>query len=116
VTLTRFTGQVGLVSSGQSVWRWVRRRRFVRPAERIESGGPAAGDAPMWRHRGRCRGAQLRWAVSGSVVESLHRGIAVARPLRPLPEPITDPAALTRMDVRRQDRLGGLLHEYENAA
>jgi hypothetical protein len=45
-----------------------------------------------------------------------HRGIANARPLRPLPEPITDPATLTRLRVRRRDRLGGLLHEYDHAA
>ncbi|MEE6263918.1 integrase core domain-containing protein [Plantactinospora sonchi] len=45
-----------------------------------------------------------------------HRGIANARPLHPLPEPITDPAALTRLHVHRHDRLGGLLHEYEKAA
>jgi transposase InsO family protein len=45
-----------------------------------------------------------------------HRGIANARPLRALPEPITNPAALTRLHARRQDRLGGLLYEYENAA
>ncbi|RKR91825.1 integrase-like protein [Micromonospora pisi] len=45
-----------------------------------------------------------------------HRGIANARPLRPLPKPITDPATLTRLNVHRRDQLGGLLHEYENAA
>jgi transposase len=45
-----------------------------------------------------------------------HRGIANLRPLRALPEPITDPAALTRLNAHRNDRLGGLLHEYENAA
>ncbi|WP_225945642.1 integrase core domain-containing protein [Plantactinospora soyae] len=45
-----------------------------------------------------------------------HRGIANARPMRPLPEPITDPATLTRLHVHRHDRLGGLLHEYEHAA
>jgi transposase InsO family protein len=45
-----------------------------------------------------------------------HRGIANARPLRPLPEPITDPAAITRLRIRRNDRLGGLLHEYDHAA
>lgn len=45
-----------------------------------------------------------------------HRGLASARPLRPLPEPITDPATLTRLRIHRHDRLGGLLHEYENAA
>ncbi|MFG1955882.1 integrase [Micromonospora sp. NPDC048830] len=41
-------------------------------------------------------------------------GIANARPLRPLPEPITDPAALARLNAHRHDRLGGLLHDYEN--
>jgi uncharacterized membrane-anchored protein len=45
-----------------------------------------------------------------------HRGIANARPLRPLPRPITDPAALTCLHIRRHDRLGGLLHEYDHAA
>jgi transposase InsO family protein len=45
-----------------------------------------------------------------------HRGIANARPLRPLPEPITDPDVLTHLNVHRRDRLGGLLHEYRNAA
>jgi integrase-like protein len=45
-----------------------------------------------------------------------HRGIANGRPLRPLPEPITEPATLTRLRIRRHDRLGGLLHEYARAA
>jgi transposase InsO family protein len=45
-----------------------------------------------------------------------HQGIANARPLQPLPEPITDPDRLTRLDIRRRDRFGGILHEYEHAA
>jgi putative transposase len=45
-----------------------------------------------------------------------HQGIANARPLRPLPAPITDRENLARLDVRRRDRLGGILHEYEHAA
>jgi transposase InsO family protein len=45
-----------------------------------------------------------------------HRGIANARPLHPLPEPITNPHLLTGLNVHRHDRLGGLLHEYTNAA
>jgi putative transposase len=36
--------------------------------------------------------------------------------MRPLPEPITDPDTITRLDIRRRDRLGGVLHEYERAA
>jgi putative transposase len=45
-----------------------------------------------------------------------HRGISNARPLRPLPDPITDPTRIARLDIRRRDRFGGLLHEYEHAA
>ena len=45
-----------------------------------------------------------------------HRGIANTRPLRPLPDPITEPAALTRLRIHRRDRLGGLLYEYHQAA
>ena len=45
-----------------------------------------------------------------------HQGIANARPLTPLPEPITDPARLARLAIRRRDRLGGILREYEHAA
>lgn len=45
-----------------------------------------------------------------------HRGIDNVRPLRPLPPPITDPDTIAHLNVRRRDRLAGLLHEYEHAA
>ena len=45
-----------------------------------------------------------------------HQGIGNARPLAPLPEPITNPDQLARLRIRRRDRLGGTLHEYEHAA
>ncbi|WP_260695723.1 transposase [Streptomyces sp. IB201691-2A2] len=45
-----------------------------------------------------------------------HQGIADARPLHPLPPPTTDPDAIARLDIRRRDRLGGTLHEYQHAA
>ena len=45
-----------------------------------------------------------------------HQGIANARTLEPLPEPITDPDRLVRLAIRRRDRLGGILREYEHAA
>ncbi|MDV9199829.1 integrase core domain-containing protein [Streptomyces sp. Wh19] len=45
-----------------------------------------------------------------------HQGIANARPLYPLPTPITDPDETTRLEIRRRDRLGGILHEYRHAA
>jgi len=45
-----------------------------------------------------------------------HRGIANARPLRPLPQPTTDPATIADLRIHRHDRLSGLIHEYEHAA
>jgi transposase InsO family protein len=45
-----------------------------------------------------------------------HQGIANARPLFPLPPPIADPDMLAHLNIRRRDRLGGILHEYEHAA
>ncbi|MFE5587144.1 integrase core domain-containing protein [Kitasatospora sp. NPDC056531] len=41
-----------------------------------------------------------------------HRTLKQAAPLRPLPEP----AQIRRLVVRRRDRLGGTLHEYQHAA
>ncbi|WP_239135555.1 transposase, partial [Actinoplanes derwentensis] len=45
-----------------------------------------------------------------------HRGITNAQPLQSLPEPITEPVTLAHLRIRRHDRLGGLIHEYEHAA
>jgi hypothetical protein len=45
-----------------------------------------------------------------------HRTLRAAAPLRPLPEPITDPERIAHLDVRRGDRLGGTLHEHRHAA
>jgi hypothetical protein len=42
-----------------------------------------------------------------------HRTLHSAAPLRPVPEPITDP---DRLDIHRRDRLGSILHEYTHAA
>lgn len=44
-----------------------------------------------------------------------HRSLTAAAPLRPLPEPL-EPDALVHLDIRRRDRLGGILHAYRNAA
>ncbi|TJZ97908.1 IS481 family transposase, partial [Actinacidiphila oryziradicis] len=30
--------------------------------------------------------------------------------------PITEPDRLDHLDIRRRDRLGGILHEYQHAA
>jgi putative transposase len=45
-----------------------------------------------------------------------HQGIANARPLYPLPPPIIDPGQIARLNVRRCQRLGGILNEYKHAA
>ncbi|MER6812027.1 integrase core domain-containing protein [Spirillospora sp. NPDC000708] len=45
-----------------------------------------------------------------------HQGIANARPLKPLPAPITEPDEIAHLDIRRRQRLGGILNEYEHAA
>jgi transposase InsO family protein len=44
-----------------------------------------------------------------------HRTLKQAAPLRPLPEQISPPAHIRHLEVRRRDRLGGTLHEYEHA-
>ncbi|WP_323374177.1 integrase core domain-containing protein [Plantactinospora alkalitolerans] len=45
-----------------------------------------------------------------------HQGVANARPLAPLPEPITAPDRIARLNIHRRDRLAGTIHEYEHAA
>jgi transposase InsO family protein len=45
-----------------------------------------------------------------------HRTLRAAAPLRPLPEPMTSLEQIAHLDVRRRDRLGGILHEYRHAA
>jgi transposase InsO family protein len=45
-----------------------------------------------------------------------HRSLAQAAPLRPLPEPVSVPAQVRRLQVRRRDRLGGTLREYRHAS
>jgi putative transposase len=45
-----------------------------------------------------------------------HRTLHSAAPLRPAPEPITNPDRLDRLDIHRRDRLGGILHAYAHAA
>jgi putative transposase len=39
-----------------------------------------------------------------------------ATPLRAVPEPITDPGRVAHLDIRRNNRLCGTLHEYQHAA
>ena len=45
-----------------------------------------------------------------------HQALNQAAPLRAVPDPITDPERIADLNVRRRDRLGGILHEYSHAA
>ncbi|MBO3751979.1 integrase core domain-containing protein [Streptosporangiaceae bacterium NEAU-GS5] len=45
-----------------------------------------------------------------------HPALAQAAPLRGVPIPITDPAQIIHLNIRRRDRLGGVLHEYLHVA
>jgi putative transposase len=45
-----------------------------------------------------------------------HQGKRQAAPLRPVPVPIADPERIAHLNIRRHDRLGGVLHEYLHAA
>lgn len=44
-----------------------------------------------------------------------HRALNGA-PLRPAPKPLNETGRLDQLDIRRRDRLGGVLHEYQHAA
>jgi hypothetical protein len=45
-----------------------------------------------------------------------HQAMRQAAPLRAVPEPITDPERLALLGIRRNDRLGGIIHEYRRGA
>ncbi|WP_240942255.1 transposase [Planosporangium thailandense] len=45
-----------------------------------------------------------------------HRAFHAAAPLRPLPQQIAKLGRTDELDVRRRDRLGGVLHEYQHTA
>ena len=42
-----------------------------------------------------------------------HQGLGNTRPRQPLPQPITDSAQISRLDIGRRPRLGGILNEYQ---
>ncbi|SMD18363.1 Integrase core domain-containing protein [Lentzea albidocapillata] len=44
-----------------------------------------------------------------------HRSLAAAAPLRARPQPLV-PDQIERLTIDRQDRLGGVIHEYRHAA
>jgi putative transposase len=55
--------------------------------------------------------------MNAQLSDSIRRfGTAHARPLYPLPRPITDPDPIAQLNIRRHQRLGGILNEYQHAA
>ena len=48
-------------------------------------------------------------------VHRTHRSLAAAAPLQARPQPL-EPDRIERLTIRRQDRLGGVVHEYRHAA
>ncbi|WP_308164379.1 integrase core domain-containing protein [Nonomuraea sediminis] len=45
-----------------------------------------------------------------------HRALRQTAPLRPLVDPDINPASITSLDIRRRDRLGGVMKEYRHVA
>jgi transposase InsO family protein len=45
-----------------------------------------------------------------------HQAMNQAAPLRAVPEPISDSERIARLDIRRHDRLAGVIHQYQHAA
>jgi hypothetical protein len=77
--------------------------------------GVSAAQTPLPNHSRRWADAPVQFELFYNQHRA-HQGIANARPLRPLPQPITDPEQLAHLNIRRHDHLGGILHEYEHAA
>jgi hypothetical protein len=82
----------------------------------LEAGGPRA-DRPKRRHFSAAYKLQIVAEYDAAPLGEKgairpHRTLAQAAPLRPLPDPISDRARITRLDVRRHDRLGGVLSQY----
>jgi len=48
-------------------------------------------------------------------IHRTHRSLAAAAPLQARPQPL-EPDRIERLTIRRQDRLGGVVHEYRHAA
>ena len=48
-------------------------------------------------------------------IHRTHRSLAAAAPLQARPQPL-EPDRIERLAIRRQDRLGGVVHEYRHAA
>ncbi|WP_214323659.1 hypothetical protein [Nonomuraea sediminis] len=67
-----------------------------------------------WVHLG-CPGTNAEYAEFSNQYRA-HQALDQAAPLRAVPDPIIDPARIVDLDVRRGDRLSGVLHEYSHAA
>jgi putative transposase len=72
------------------------------------------GRTPIWNER------HLRHALcefeQHHNAHRPHQAMNQAAPLRAIPDPITDSGRITRLDIRRHDRLAGVIHEYRHVA
>jgi hypothetical protein len=59
--------------------------------------------------------ATLGISIAASTVWAILK-MNQAAPLRAVPEPIPDIGRISRLDIRRRDRLSGVIHEYRHAA
>lgn len=66
--------------------------------------GPRPGTT-LWTYRREVLGRTLIW-------NQTH----LLGALRTLPPPIADPGQITRLDIRRRQRMGGILQEYQHVA
>ncbi|PKW16853.1 hypothetical protein [Saccharopolyspora spinosa] len=67
-------------------------------------------------HEAQQLGAIVPSASQWMIVGAHHKWPLGSRPLCPLPQPITDPEQTNRLDIRRHEHLGGILHEYRHVA
>ncbi|MGI5320988.1 hypothetical protein [Actinomadura nitritigenes] len=60
--------------------------------------------------------SSISHCFDNAVIDRPHQGITNVRPLKQMPSPITEPDQIAHLSIRRRQRLGGILSEYEHAA
>jgi hypothetical protein len=133
---TEETAQRHQQAEPHPVWKELRGKGLDldRPAKQATDGTWATLQLPAARHPDRRRAAHLYrlgrprdGRPADGVRHALreyerhynkhrtHRSLAASAPLRARPQPL-EPAQIERLTVDRQDRLGGVIHEYHHAA
>jgi hypothetical protein len=99
----------------------LRKNALVRPSNRIfephrvqELRHELLDRTLIWNQRHLLRA--LREFEQHHNLHRPHQAMDQAAPLRPVPHPVTDPGGIARLDIRRHDRLGGIIHEYRRAS